>query len=97
MEVKRIYENKKQCLDLLFLADEQESMKDKYMDNESIRIISVRDNPDHLERAVDYLASKWKVPRNIYLDCIKNSLTTASHLPRWYLMQKDVRSSEATG
>ena len=32
MEIKRIYENKKQFLDLLLLADEQETMIDKYLE-----------------------------------------------------------------
>lgn len=32
MEIKRITENKKQFLDLLLLADEQESMIDKYLE-----------------------------------------------------------------
>ena len=32
MEIKLVYENKKQYLDLLLLADEQESMIDKYLD-----------------------------------------------------------------
>lgn len=33
MEIKIIHENKKEYLDLLLLADEQESMIDKYIDN----------------------------------------------------------------
>ena len=32
MEIKIVRENKKQYLDLLLLADEQESMIDKYLD-----------------------------------------------------------------
>ncbi|MFR9152056.1 MAG: GNAT family N-acetyltransferase, partial [Hungatella sp.] len=32
MEIKRIEENKKQFMDLLLLADEQESMIDKYLE-----------------------------------------------------------------
>ena len=32
MEIKNINENKKQFLDLLLLADEQESMIDKYLE-----------------------------------------------------------------
>jgi len=32
LEIKRIYENKKQFLDLLLLADEQETMIDKYLE-----------------------------------------------------------------
>ena len=57
------------------------------MDN--IDIIAVRENPDYLNRAVDYFSSKWSVSRNIYQDCIINSLTTESPLPRWYLMLKN--------
>ena len=49
-------------------------------------IIPVRDNPGYLDRAVDYLTSKWGIPRIIYQDCVANSLTTASPLPRWYLL-----------
>ena len=57
------------------------------MDN--INIIAVREQLNYLERAVDYFSSKWDVDRNIYQDCIANSLTTDSPLPRWYLMMKD--------
>ena len=57
------------------------------MDN--INIISVREYPEYLNRAVDYFSSKWGINRNIYQDCIANSLTTESSLPRWYLMIKD--------
>lgn len=32
MEIKRVYENKKQYLDLLLLADEQEDMIDRYLE-----------------------------------------------------------------
>ncbi|MFZ5986759.1 MAG: GNAT family N-acetyltransferase [Bacillota bacterium] len=32
MEIKRIFENKKQFIDLLLLADEQEEMIDKYLE-----------------------------------------------------------------
>ena len=53
------------------------------------QIIAIRDNPDYLVRAIDYFSSKWSVSRNVYQDCITNSLTTGSHLPRWYLMLRD--------
>jgi len=56
------------------------------MDN--IKIISVRENPEYLERAIDYFSNKWG-SRNIYDNCISNSITTQSPLPRWYLMFKD--------
>lgn len=50
------------------------------------KIISVRENPEYLERAVDYFSTKWGIERIIYQDCISNSITTKSSLPRWYLM-----------
>ena len=56
------------------------------MDN--LNIIAVRDHPEYLERAVDYFSSTQDIARNIYQDCIANSLTTESPLPRWYLMMK---------
>lgn len=49
-------------------------------------IVSVCDKPEFLDRAADYLASKWGVPHVVYQDCIAHSLTTASPLPRWYLL-----------
>ena len=57
------------------------------MDN--IQIIAVREHPDYVNKAVDYFSSKWDVPRKTYQDCISNSLTTESPLPRWYLMFKN--------
>lgn len=42
MEIKRIWDNKKQFLDLLLLADEQESMIDKYL--ESGEMFALYDN-----------------------------------------------------
>ena len=56
---------------------------------DDIKIIAVREQPDYLDRAVDYFASKWGVSREIYYDCIFNSLETDSKLPRWYLMLKE--------
>ena len=51
-------------------------------------IISIRENPGLLEKGVDYFASKWGIERRIYFDCISNSITTDSPLPRWYLLMK---------
>ena len=56
-----------------------------------IKIVSIRDNPEYMERAADYLASCWGVPRVIYEDSIKHSLTTPSPLPRWYVMLRGER------
>ena len=54
----------------------------------TIQILAVREHPEYLDRAVDYFASKWGVDRKGYYDCISNSLTAESPLPRWYLMLK---------
>jgi len=58
----------------------------------NVQIISVRDNPEFLERAVDYLAGTWSIPRTVYQDCVANSLTTDSPLPRWYLLESGVET-----
>lgn len=50
------------------------------------RILSVRDNPEYLGRAIDYFSTKWPVPRVVYQDCISNSMNTESPLPQWYLL-----------
>ena len=52
----------------------------------NIAIVSVREHPNYLDRAIDFFSSKWSVDRNVYQNCIVNSLTTESPLPRWYLM-----------
>lgn len=57
------------------------------MDN--INIVSVREHPEYLEHAVDYFSGKWGISRNIYHNCIVNSLATESPLPRWYLMIRE--------
>lgn len=54
-----------------------------------IQIIGIRNNPEYLERGIDYFASKWGIDRRIYADCIAHSITTNNPLPRWYLMLKD--------
>lgn len=52
----------------------------------SNKIISIRDNPEYIDRAVEYFSAKWAIPRAVYQDCISNSITTESPLPRWYLL-----------
>ncbi len=52
-------------------------------------ILGIRENPEYLERGIDYFSLKWGIDRKIYSDCITNSITTDNPLPRWYLMLKD--------
>jgi len=56
---------------------------------DKIKIISIRENPDYLDKAVDYFSSKWGISQNIYRDCISHSVNTPSVLPRWYLMLRE--------
>ena len=52
-------------------------------------IISVRECPAYMDRAADYLSSKWSVGYQVYHDCVSHSVTTESPLPRWYLLTDD--------
>lgn len=57
----------------------------------SIKIISIRENTECFERAVDYFSSKWGIDRKIYEDSISDGIATDKPLPRWYLMLQDDR------
>jgi GNAT superfamily N-acetyltransferase len=52
----------------------------------NFEIIGIREKREYLQRAIDYFAEKWGVDRRIYEDCISNSITTPSPLPRWFLL-----------
>lgn len=57
---------------------------------EIMRIISIRENPEYKDKAVNYFSSTWSsVSRIIYEDSMTHSLTTSSPLPQWYLLEKD--------
>jgi hypothetical protein len=53
------------------------------------RIVCVSENPEYLERAIDYIKSRWPLDDRIYEDCISNSINTPNSLPRWYVMIED--------
>jgi len=55
----------------------------------SLQIIGIRENPEYLERGIDYFAAKWGIDRRIYADSISHSITCDSPLPRWYLLLED--------
>lgn len=50
------------------------------------QIISVRENPEYYERAVDYFSAKWGIDRKIYEESVADAMNTDKSLPRWYLM-----------
>ena len=51
-------------------------------------IVSLRDNPDWLDRFADYFSGKWPVKRVIYYDAMLHSIDTPSPLSRWYALVK---------
>jgi len=56
-----------------------------------MRIISLRENPEYKDIAIQYFQKKWANEKTkiIYEDCISNSITTNSPLPHWYLLLGD--------
>jgi hypothetical protein len=55
-----------------------------------MKIISVRENPDYKNKAIEYFQRSWKsVLPIIYEDCITHSIGAKNSLPQWYLLKKD--------
>lgn len=56
-----------------------------------MEIISVRDNPEFKEMAIQYFQRVWASPASmkVYEDSIENCLGTKSPLPQWYLLLRD--------
>lgn len=52
----------------------------------AIEIIDLIQRPELADAAADYLASKWAVPRQAYVDSIAESLVAPDALPRWCLL-----------
>lgn len=56
-----------------------------------MRIVSVREEPQYANDAIQYIQAKWANEANylVYDDCIRASLSTKSRLPQWYIMLED--------
>lgn len=56
-----------------------------------MKIISIREFPEYLDQAIQYIYSKWGNVNNYlcYHDCIEHSIDVNSDLPRWYLLLDD--------
>ena len=54
-----------------------------------MRVIGLRENPEYLDTAIQYIYSKWGNVNNYvsYHDCIEHSINVESPLPRWYLLE----------
>ena len=52
-----------------------------------MKLISLRQHPDFLERAIAYFQEKWpSVMPEIYDDSLRHSIDARNHLPQWYLL-----------
>lgn len=49
-------------------------------------IRSIFDSPDLLDAAADWFHSKWKVPKEAYVESMQASLNDNSPVPQWYVM-----------
>ncbi|GEM63725.1 N-acetyltransferase [Sphingobacterium faecium NBRC 15299] len=55
-----------------------------------MKVISVRENPEYKEKAIQYLQNSWsEVLPIIYEDCITNCIDAEQPLPQWYLLEKE--------
>ena len=55
-----------------------------------MKIISVRENPEYKDKAIEYFQQSWKsVLPVIYEDCITHSINARNPLPQWYLLEKN--------
>ena len=56
-----------------------------------MHVVSVRDNPEIIESAINYIQSIWANPKSmrVYEDCISNCIESDNGLPQWYLLFDD--------
>jgi GNAT superfamily N-acetyltransferase len=57
-------------------------------ENQTLMIISVREQPQFAGVAISYFQSKWANEHTmmVYEDCIMHGIDTTSPLPQWYLL-----------
>lgn len=53
-----------------------------------MNLISVKENPEYMKRAITYIQSKWATEQSlkVYEDCIEHCITSPNPLPQWYLL-----------
>ena len=57
-----------------------------------MQVISVRENTQYKDRAIQYLQDSWpEVLPVIYEDCVSNCIGAEQSLPQWYLLENDGR------
>ncbi|MBB6499187.1 GNAT family N-acetyltransferase [Pedobacter cryoconitis] len=54
-----------------------------------MKIISVREHPAYLDRAIKYLQTCWsEVEPIIYEDCLTHCINAQGDFPQWYLLEE---------
>ncbi|MCL2576397.1 MAG: GNAT family N-acetyltransferase [Defluviitaleaceae bacterium] len=51
-----------------------------------MEIICIKDKPHLLEAAAGYFAVRWGIDEKLYIDSMKDSLTTSTFFPHWFVM-----------
>lgn len=61
----------------------------KNLNENNLKVISVRENPEYREIAIEYISSKWElIDPIIYENSISHCINSPSPLPQWYLLEK---------
>ena len=52
----------------------------------TMKIFSIRENPELMDSAAEWFHEKWGIPLEAYRDSMKDGIETDSAIPRWFVM-----------